>query len=483
MAESKAPNLIFLFADQLRYQACGYSGESRARTPNIDRLASQGMNFDNAVSVFPLCGPMRACLFTGKYPTSTGMFRNDIRCMPDPDAIGHVLTQASYQTAYIGKWHLYGRESNEQYIPPGPYRLGFDDYWASYAWNIDYWNGYYYHDTPEKQHMSGFQTDYLTTLALDQLARRDPDRPFALFISYEVPHPPLTRDNVPPEYYVLFENVDFSDLLFATDEVFDQFTPAFDRQWQQEHIIERHQERSRAYYAMIACLDHNVGRIMAFLDEHDLAEDTVFVFTSDHGEMLGAHGRGNKRIFYEESIRVPFLIRWHGQIPAGTSNDAHLNTPDIAPSLLGLLRLPMPKSMEGFSYAPSMRGIPQPNCPGFAFMQVLHGSQLNHHEEWRGVRDHRFLYARLLRNDKEFLFDHQNDPRELQNLASYPDYQFRLSRYRALLAKTASQLQDDLRLPEWYEEHWLQDGCVIRSAIRSLDESSIHTQSHKRVDS
>lgn len=469
MNNQQPPNLVFLFADQLRYQACGYSGETRARTPNIDRLASEGMNFEDTVSVYPLCGPMRASLFTGKYPTSTGFFRNDLRCMPDPDAIGHVLTQAGYQIAYIGKWHLYGREENEQFIPSGPYRLGFDDYWASYAWNIDYWNGRYYHNTPEKQVMTGFQADYLTTLGIERLDQRDPNRPIALFVSYEVPHPPLTRDNVPPEYYALFENVDFSDLLYATDEPFELFTPAYDRQWQQENIIDRHQERCRAYYAMIACLDHNVGRVLAYLDDHNLADNTVFVFTSDHGEMLGAHGRGNKRIFYEESIRVPFLIRWPGQIPAGETSGAHLNTPDIAPSLLDLLGLSVPASMEGFSYAPTMRGIPQPDRPDFAFMQALHGSTLNHHEEWRGVRSDEFLYARMLRNGAEFLFNHQDDPRELNNLAHDTKYQRELEHFRELLAEMASRLQDDLHLPEWYEENWLHDGYVIRSATRSLD--------------
>jgi arylsulfatase A-like enzyme len=470
MSKTRKPNIVFLFADQLRYQACGFAGDERARTPNIDRLAAEGTSFENAVSCFPLCGPMRASLFTGKYPTSTGTFRNDIRCMPDPDAIGHVLQNGGYKNAYIGKWHLYGRESLDLYIPPGPYRLGFDDYWASYAWNIDYWNGFYFNDTPDRQEMEGFQTDCLTSMAIEQLTQRDPSQPFALFVSYEVPHPPLTRENVPAEYYTMFEDVDFSDLLYAVDEPFDLFSPAYDKEWQRDNIIETHQERCRAYYAMVACLDHNVGRLMTYLDDHDLAENTIFVFTSDHGEMLGAHGRGHKRIFYEESIRVPFVVRWPGRVSEDSRSDALLNTPDIAPSLFDLLGLSIPESMEGYSYAPTMRGEAQPDRPKFAFMQTLYCSDKNHHEESRSVRDRQFLYARLLRNGQEFLFNHQEDPKELNNLVTDPDYCAQLSKYRNLLTESADALHDELHLSEWYDEHWVRDGIVVQSATRTLEE-------------
>ena len=126
------PNLVFVFADQLRYQSCGFAGDARAHTPHLDRLAAQSTSFENTVSVYPMCGPYRSCLFTGKYPSSTGMVINELRCMPDPDAIGHVLHKHGYRTGYIGKWHLYGRDHSpeEQFCPPGPYRQGFDGYWA-----------------------------------------------------------------------------------------------------------------------------------------------------------------------------------------------------------------------------------------------------------------------------------------------------------------------------------------------------------------
>ncbi|MEQ8675483.1 MAG: sulfatase [Aggregatilineales bacterium] len=471
MPQQEHPNLVFVIADQLRYQACGYSGETRARTPNIDRLATEGINFENAVTVSPVCGPTRACLFTGKYPTSTGFFRNDIRCMPDPDAIGHILTQAGYQTAYIGKWHLYGRESDEQYIPPGKYRLGFDDFWASYAWNDDYYSSFYYRDSDAREVMDGFQSDYLTTMGLHYLEQRDKTRPFALFLSTDVPHPPLMRDNAPPDHYANFEQMDFSDLLYATDELFEQFTPAFDRQWQYDHIIAPHHEQCCAYYAMISNVDDNVGRLLAYLDEHQLSENTIFVFTSDHGEMLGAHGRGNKRIFYEESIRVPFLLRWTDHIKSDTLTDVFMNTPDIAPTLIDLLNLSVPIGMEGFNYAPFIRGeIGGEDIPQFAFMQMLQCQKLNHHEEWRGIRDGDFLYARLLRNGKEFLFNHKDDPQEMNNLVNEQEHQAALLHYRTLLEGSATKLNDEMHLPEWYEAHWLEDGCVVRSATRQLDE-------------
>lgn len=465
------PNLIFLFADQLRYQSCGFAGDARAHTPNLDRLAAQGCNFTNAVSVYPLCGPFRNSLLTGKYPTSTGMYRNDVRCMPDENAIGHILTRAGYSTGYIGKWHLYCRNESEQFTPPGPYRLGFDDYWASFNWNDDYWNGFYYNDLDQRHAMPGFQEDFSTDLALNFLDKRDSAKPFALFLSYEAPHPPLSENQCPPEDYARFKEMDFSDLLYATNEVFEQFTPSFTPEWQEEKVIAIHNDRCRAYYALTSCVDRNVGRLMEYLDKHQMNENTIMVFTSDHGEMLGAHGRIQKRMFYEESAHVPCLVRWNGIIPPGSMVDGCLNTPDIMPTLLELLRLPIPPEMEGFSFAKAALGVTQDDLPTHAFLLSMMQGKFNHHEEWRGIRDHRYIYVKMQRSQAEFLFDHRTDPRELTNLAKDPAYQQELTLYRSVLDTELNQHNDGFHPSEWYGEHWVQDGFVVQSATKNLFES------------
>ncbi len=144
MRETQRPNLIYVFADQIRARSCGYAGDARARTPNLDAFAAQSRNFTNAVSGHPVCAPYRASLLTGKYTTGTGMVINELRINPNQRCLAQVLTDAGYETAYIGKWHLWANELGHHddpknaYIPPGPYRLGFDGFWAAYNFHHRY---------------------------------------------------------------------------------------------------------------------------------------------------------------------------------------------------------------------------------------------------------------------------------------------------------------------------------------------------------
>lgn len=167
------PNLIYVFADQLRYDACGYTGNTKAKTPNIDALSREGVSLINAVSGHPVCAPYRASLFTGKYTTSTGMVINEIRMNPNHVCFAHVLTQSGYKTAYIGKWHLWANElgnhydPKNSYVPPGPYRLGFDGFWATYNFHHEYYKGYYHTDSPAKIPIEGYEPDGQTDMAIN----------------------------------------------------------------------------------------------------------------------------------------------------------------------------------------------------------------------------------------------------------------------------------------------------------------------------
>ena len=194
-------NIVYMFADQLRRQSCGYAGDLRAETPNIDRLARESCELSNAVSGHPVCAPYRASLFTGKYTTSTGMVINEIRISPDHDTIAKALDRAGYETAYIGKWHLYANElgnhfdPKNSYIPAGPDRLGFDGFFAGYNFHhINYGGNSYYHlNSPEKISYGegAYEPDCQTDMAIRELERLAAgDKPFALFLSLGTPHDP-----------------------------------------------------------------------------------------------------------------------------------------------------------------------------------------------------------------------------------------------------------------------------------------------------
>ncbi|MBN1877577.1 MAG: sulfatase [Anaerolineae bacterium] len=462
------PNLIYVFADQLRYQSCGYAGDTRAHTPNIDALAQESVNFCNAVSGHPVCAPYRASLFTGKYTTSTGMVINEIRMLPTHHCLAHVLTEGGYETAYIGKWHLWANELGNHYlprnsfVPPGPYRLGFDGYWAAYNFHHLYLDAYYHTDSPKKIVMPGYEPDGQTELAIAQLRRAsESGKPIALFLSYGTPHSPWTADNVPPSYMAQFRDVEFS----SPPNYKPRNDPYADR-WARFKRGERKLLRKwmRGYYAMTSNLDWNLGRLLQAIDALGMRDNTIFVFTSDHGEMFGAQGRRAKNIFYEEAVRVPFLMRWPRHIPAGSISEACLNTPDIMPTLLALLGLSIPAAVEGMDLSHCTVGEIGPE-PEAAFMQGTGATAawVDGHE-WRALRDRRYTYAIYRRDGQELLFDHQSDLYQLHNLVGDPTCASMLERFRALLLEKCKTLNDDFETCTWYRDNWTEDRIIVRTA-------------------
>lgn len=462
------PNLIYVFADQLRLSSCGFAGDEKAVTPNIDRLAGESMNFANAVSGHPVCAPYRASLFTGKYTTSTGMVINEIRMNPNHRCFAHVLNEHGYDTAYIGKWHLWANElgnhysADNSYVPPGPYRLGFDGYWAAYNFHHEYYHTYYHTDSPEKIVMEGYEPDGQTDLAIGQLRQKAASgKPFALFLSYGTPHDPWSRDNVPAEYYDLFQDVRFT----LPPNYAEENDPYADG-WAmlKPEARRRIPEWLRVYYAMTANLDWNVGRLVQAVRELVLADNTIFVFTSDHGEMFGAHGRGGKNIFYEEAVRVPFLIRWPNRIPQGEETDVCLNTCDIMPTLLSLMELPVPEEVEGtdLSFAALGGSGIEPEA---AFLQGT-GATANWSDghEWRALRSKRFTYAVYRTDRKEWLFDNKADPFQRNNLADNGDYRDVLNRFRDMLDRKMKQYGDTFESCSWYRDHWTENRNIVRTA-------------------
>lgn len=470
----KRPNVIYILADQLRYQSLGYAGDARARTPNLDRLASQSVSFRQCVSTMPVCAAYRASLLTGKYPSSTGMAVNELRMNPNHRCLGHVVTEAGYETGYIGKWHLWANqaghhtERKNSYIPPEMkrYRLGWDGHWAAYNFHHQYYHNFYYMDDPVKRSFDGYEPDGQTSMAIDFIEKQaGKDRPFYLTLSLGTPHDPWSARNVPAEYLKPFEDVDFP----LPESWSDLPDPYMDRNTDPEKWLSHWKKQlpgfQRVYAAMNANLDHNVGRIMKALDDAGIAEETILVFTSDHGEQFGANARVFKLTFYDPSARVPMLIRWPGKIPAGTVSDALLGTPDIMPTLLGLMGLEIPEAVEGMDLSGAARGEKGPE-PEFALLQGLGHTYLwKDGFEWRAVRDRRYTYARYLCDGSQLLFDNQADPQQRKNLAADPAHKRTLARLRDQMAKKMKELEDTFEKCTWYRDHWTDgDRCIIASA-------------------
>ncbi|HEY3414635.1 MAG TPA: sulfatase [Armatimonadota bacterium] len=455
----RPPNLIYVFADQLRHDVFGFRGDTRAITPNFDALASEATSFRHAVCATPVCAASRASLLTGKYTTSTGMVINQCCINPNHRAIAYVLHDAGYRMGYLGKWHLV--DGSTRALPSGPGRLGFQhaDLFRAYSFNHRNYHGFYWEDdadgVPCKHDIDGYQTFAWTDMAIEFIkSSSNQDRPFALFLSYSPPHDDWTQENVPPEYYEEFRNVAFPHPPNFR-EVPDPYADRLNTQAFWDEAAPQMEEWRRCYYAMVHLLDDELARLTAAIRDAGIDRDTVFVYSSDHGEMLGAQGRIQKTTFYDEAARIPFLVRWPGRIPAGANCDACLNTPDIAPTLLGLLGLPVPEEMEGLDLSARAMGLPGPE-PDFAMLQGTGHTYLwEDGHEWRAVRTKRYTYARYLKDGFELLFDNTEDPYQLRNLAGEPGSAPILESLRTSMAEKMRSLGDDFRPCTWYRDHWM----------------------------
>ncbi|OHB80750.1 MAG: sulfatase [Planctomycetes bacterium RBG_16_55_9] len=404
------PNLIFVFADQWRAQATGYAGNKAVKTPNLDKLAEESVNFTNAVSGCPVCSPYRASLLTGRYWLTHGIFYNDKPLNPDATTIGKVYRQAGYKTAYIGKWHVDGH-GRSSFIPKER-RQGFE-FWRVCECTHDYNHSLYYGDVPEKKYWPGYDAIAQTREAQQYIRQHansstsSPSKsPFALFVSWGPPHNPY--QTAPEKYRKMFP--DPSEIPLRPN------VP--------DSLRSQAQEELAGYYAHIAALDDCIGDILSTIDECGIEKNTIFVFTSDHGDMLHSHGQTRKQKPWEESVRVPFIVRYpaaHGK--AGRRVDMPINTPDIMPTLLGLSGLAIPKSVEGGDFSGVVTGTRSLDNDAALIMCPVPFHEWGYRRggrEYRGVRTRRYTYVRDL-NGPWLLYDNQADPYQLMNLCNSPE--------------------------------------------------------------
>jgi arylsulfatase A-like enzyme len=424
----RRPNILFVLADEWRAQATGYNGDPNVRAPALDRLAGESVRFDTAVSSLPVCCPYRASLITGQYPLTHGVFINDVPLRPSGVTMGAAFTRAGYRTGYIGKWHLYGSPNGQNerrldYIPPEK-RFGFD-YWKACECTHEYNRSLYYEgNDPTPKYWPGYdafaQTDDACAFVERQAKTSDP---FCLVISYGPPHFPL--ESAPEKYRTMFREREIVLRQNVPPELRRQATTGL-----------------RGYYAHMAALDECFSRLLGTLEKARIADDTIVVFTSDHGDMMQSQGLTTKLHPWDESVRVPFLLRYPRRLGrTGRRIRTPLNSPDIFPTLLGLSGMRIPDSVEGIDRsalhdARDDRGtlihlpVPITEARRYGFA------------EYRGLRTSRYTYVRSIRGPW-LLYDNDADPYQMRNLAGKAEAKDLEARMERQLSAELKRRKDD----------------------------------------
>jgi len=420
-----SPNIIWVFADQMRGQAMSCAGDPNASTPNLDRLAAQGVRCTAACSTYPVCVPFRFTLLTGEYAHTRWIPALDWRMSPAERTIAHEFNDAGYHTVYFGKWHLNGsippgdaRGINRTPVLPG-FRGGFRE-WHGFNLRNDYFDTCCFHgDDSTPRPLGKYQTDGLFDLALDWLENRADDAaPFFMVLSVEAPHPP---HDAPKAYLERVRRRGIrprANCRFTPPDDGLDYPPAC-------RIREEHFERrSIGYYAQIENLDDNMGRLLDALERTGRFEDTVLFFFSDHGEFLGSHGLVSKQDPREESINIPFLVYGPCRgLAGGRALHDPICTEDIYPTTLAAAGISPPSRKPGLDLLPSLRGqvdaLPREGVY-LEFVEEHRPNMIFYRRPWRGFRTRRWKYT-MLDSRPWHLFDLENDPYEQQNLVGRPE--------------------------------------------------------------
>lgn len=430
----RRPNILFIMSDDHASHAMSCYGSRINETPQLDRIAHNGLRLDNCFCTNSICAPSRATILTGLYNHKNGVETLREKFDGRQQTVAKLLQGAGYQTAMIGKWHLGHGGVHDP--------TGFD-YWNVLPGQGDY------HDPKmiemgEEKVYQGYATDIITDLSLDWLQERDRERPFFLMCHHKAPHRPWEPDEKHADMY--------SDVDIPEPETFDDdysnraqaaaaakmridgdltprdlkvepppgLSPAEQKSWNYQRYI-------KDYLRCVASIDDNVGRLLDYLEHEGIAENTVVVYTSDQGFFLGDHGWYDKRFFYEESLRMPFIVQYPREIPAGrVSNPMVLNV-DFAPTFLDYAEVEVPAEMQGVSARSVLRGETPPGWRAAMYYRYfMYPSEHNVYAHY-GIRTHRHKLIYYYQGDDPDLaewelFDLQQDPHELNNVYADPAY-------------------------------------------------------------
>ena len=428
------PNIVFLLADQWRGQALGCAKDPNARTPHLDRLASQGVMLVTAVSNCPVCSPFRASLMTGRYPISHGVFVNDVCLNREAVSLAQAFGAAGYRTGYIGKWHLDGH-GRSSFIPKER-RQGFE-FWRANECTHDYNHSPYYADSNEKRYWKGYDAEAETNEAL-AFIRAQRQHPFVLVLSWGPPHNPY--ETAPERFRSLFKKADI------------QLRPNVPLKARAAALRDL-----AGYYAHCAALDECAGRIMDALEECKLAENTILVMTADHGDMLGSHAEIRKQRPWDESILVPLLVRWPGGLgQSGRKLSAPFGSPDIMPTLLGLCGIKVPGTVEGENRAAWLRGEEADGDRAELICCITPFGEWTRDKggrEFRGLRTTRYTYVRSL-DGPWLLYDNQDDRYQQYNLIGDAKHAALQSDLDGRLKQVLKLHKDEFRPGREYLQKW-----------------------------
>jgi len=393
----KKPNVIIFFTDQQRHDTTGVHGNPMGLTPNFDRLARAGTHLYNSFTSQPLCGPARASMQTGRFATQTGVFRNEIPLPDNAETMAKIFAHNGYETAYIGKWHLAGKDPVPKHL-----RGGYQNWLAANHLEFvsDAYDAVVFDDDNNKRKLPGYRVDALTDAAI-RFCDTHQDDPFFLFVSFLEPHHQNHVDDYPPPD-------GYREALTAT-----QWTPpdlATLKGTSTWHL--------GGYYGMVKRLDEAFGRLMDALKSLDMIDNTIVMFTSDHACHFKTRNDEYKRSCHESAVRVPSMITGPG-FNGGGQVRAMFSTIDVAPTLLDASGLDVPESMVGKSIMPVIRDSRTPWRQDLFF-------QISETETGRALRTHRWKYGVTSEYHEDaprsdvyrecYLYDLDSDPYEMVNL-------------------------------------------------------------------
>ena len=412
------PNVVFLFADQMRAHDLGCMGNDQVITPHLDKLASEGLAVENMIAASPVCTPYRGQLMTGRYGHATGVVHNDIKLPNSEITIADQMKQAGYHTGYIGKWHLAGHRDN----PVAKEDRRNWDFWAVRNCSHKHFDPQYWiNDDTEATTVDGWEPEVQTDVAIEYI-REHRAHPFFLAVSYGPPHNPY---RAPERFVKQYEGRELEDRPNVPPR------------------SEKDKDQLLHYDAMITSLDECVGRISAALDRAGLTDNTILVFTSDHGDMLGSQGHRLKQRPWEESINVPFIVRQPGRIKAGQKRDWMVSSVDLMPTLLGLCGATIPSQVQGIDQSGLFQGNDGEKRESAFLFNTHNGGGPGC--DWRGIRTKDWVYAFHMEGDW-ILYDLKSDPYQLENLAGRPEFQSKRNELRRALDQQRLELGENLPL-------------------------------------
>ncbi|MDR0609737.1 MAG: sulfatase [Planctomycetaceae bacterium] len=469
-AETK-PNIVFIFTDDHAYQAIGVYGSNRNETPQMDKLASQGMRFTNCCVTNSLCGPSRAVIQTGKYSHTNGFKTNEDKFNINQPTFPKMLQKAGYQTAVVGKWHLVcdvqGYDYSEILIGQGPY-----------------YNPPMIRNGERVKHV-GKTTEIITNLSLQWLEKRDRSKPFLLMVQHKAPH---REWDAYPKYYNKYKNREFpypetfndtysgrgraaleqdmtiaetithQDLKLEFPAVWNSMTDEQKSEWHEMYdgrkaefetvkndpaALKRwkYQCYMKDYLSCVAAADDSIGQLTEYLDKNGLAQNTVVVYASDQGFYLGEHGWFDKRFMYNESFKTPLIVRWHGVVqPDSVCNDIVSNV-DFAETFLEMAGVPVPDDMQGRSFVPILKGQTPTDWRKSFYYHYYEYPAVHMVKRHEGVYDGRFKLIHFYNDIDEWEFyDLQTDPHELRNVIDDSTYSEEVDRLKTELERHKTEL-------------------------------------------